>query len=375
MFRFGRPCTRVEAVGRRGSQPVMPDCGPRAISARKPTVRFSNRRRVVIINGEGFARRLAIPIAKHRCRAKHARNLVAGTGAALVALVLAGAPGFAATQGEEERNDIIGQVRFYQVREGETLLDIARLTDMGFIEMVAANPGVDPWLPAPGRTVLVPGAHLLPDAPRKGIVINLPELRLYYYGDGSVPPVSYPIGIGRLGRETPLGATAIVTKRVDPVWTPPDSIRAERPDLPQSVPPGPENPLGAYAMNLGWRNYVIHGTNKPYGIGRRVSSGCIRMYPEDIERLFQEVQLGTPVTVLDQPVKLGWSEGHIHMEVHPSVEEGDELEARGWFTPAAVAGLREQVGEFAGADAARIYWPAVHRAAQSKRGIPVRITR
>jgi L,D-transpeptidase ErfK/SrfK len=274
----------------------------------------------------------------------------------------------------ELRNDLIGGIGYYQVREKETLLDIARLHDLGFIELVAANPGIDPWLPGPGRTIMLPKQHILPDAPREGIVINLPELRLYFFPGEGKPPQTYPLGVGRLGRETPLGQTSIVAKRKDPVWVPPESIRAERPELPLAVRPGPDNPLGEYAMNLGWPSYVIHGTNKPYGIGRRVSSGCIRMYPEDIERLFPAVQIGIPVTVVGQPLKLGWSDGELYMEVHPDVAEGDELEARGWFTPAPLPGLEERVRHAAGPELVRVYWPSVHRASLAKRGFPVRIT-
>ena len=273
------------------------------------------------------------------------------------------------------RGDIIGANQYYQVREGESLLEIARLHDLGFIELVTANPGMDPWVPEPGRTVLLPGEHILPDAPRRGIVINLPELRLYYYGTGFATPITYPIGVGRLGRETPLGSTSITTKRQSPTWTPPASVRAERPDLPATVPPGPDNPLGLFAMNLGWRNYVIHGTNKPYGIGRRVSSGCIRLYPEDIERLFDTVDVGTPVMVVDQEIKLGWSAGELYLEIHPSVAEGDYLEEKGWYAPRPVPGLEERILEAAGEQAAKIDWATVARAQRAKRGIPIRITR
>jgi L,D-transpeptidase ErfK/SrfK len=276
--------------------------------------------------------------------------------------------------GAESRQDIIGGNEYYRVKEGETLLEIARLHDLGFIELVSANPGMDPWIPEADRTILLPSQHILPDAPRRGIVINRPELRLYYFGDGSGAAVTFPIGVGRQGRETPLGSTSIVTKRENPTWTPPPSIRAERPELPATVPPGPENPLGLFAMNLGWRNYVIHGTNKPYGIGRRVSSGCIRLYPEDIERLFETVEIGMPVMVVDQAVKFGWSEGELYMEIHPTVAEGDELEEKGWYMPTPVPELEDRIRVAAGRQAARINWPAVARAEQAKRGIPVRIT-
>jgi L,D-transpeptidase ErfK/SrfK len=271
-------------------------------------------------------------------------------------------------------NAVIGRMEYYTVGAKENLLLIARRHDLGFIETVAANPGIDPWLPVPGRTLVLPKSHILPGAPYKGIVINLPELRLYYFGDGTGPVITYPIGVGRKGRETPIGSTQIVRKRQAPTWTPPPSIRAERPDLPAFVPPGPDNPLGDYALDLGWRHYVLHGTNRPYGIGRRVSSGCIRLYPEDIERLFVMVSVGTRVTVVDQPLKLGWSRGQLYMEVHPDALEGDQLEHQGWFTPAPVPNLEERVREFAGAEAGRIDWPAVRAVAGSKRGIPVQIT-
>jgi len=272
-------------------------------------------------------------------------------------------------------SDIIGENKYYQVKEGDTLLEIARLHDLGFIELVSANPGVDPWIPEAGRTILLPTEHILPDGPRRGIVINRTELRLYYFDDRTGEAITYPIGIGREGRETPLGSTMIAAKRVNPAWTPPPSIRAERPELPVTVPPGPENPLGFFAMNLGWQNYVIHGTNKPYGIGRRVSSGCIRLYPEDIESFFGEIEIGTPVTVVDQAVKLGWADGELYMEIHPTVAEGDQLEEKGWYSPTPVPGLKDHILTIAGKHSARIDWPAVARAEQAKRGVPVRITR
>lgn len=274
----------------------------------------------------------------------------------------------------EAADSIIGRLEYHRVREPDTLLDIARLHDLGFIELVAANPGIDPWVPGEGRTLILPKMHLLPNAPREGIVINLPELRLYYFGDGTGPVVTYPIGVGRIGWETPTGVTRIVRKREAPTWTPPASIRLLRPWLPATVPPGPGNPLGDYALDLGWKNYVLHGTNRPYGIGRRVSSGCIRLYPEDIERLFAAVSVGTPVTVVAQPLKLGWSEGELFIEVHPDALEGDQLERRGWFSPTPLPQFEERIHSFAGAQAHRIDWSAARAIARGKRGIPVQIT-
>ncbi|MEN8198290.1 MAG: L,D-transpeptidase family protein, partial [Pseudomonadota bacterium] len=145
--------------------------------------------------------------------------------------------------------------------------------------------------------------------------------------------------------------------------------------LPGKVPPGPRNPLGRHALNLAWKGYVIHGTNKPYGIGRRVSSGCIRLYPEDIALLFRLVSVGTPVAIVYQPVKLGWSDGELYMEVHPTAAQGDELEARGWFTPAAIQALDARVRNAASATSYRVAWDIVYDAARKRRGVPVRITR
>lgn len=221
--------------------------------------------------------------------------------------------------------DMIGEPAQYRTRYEDTLLEVARRFGLGYVEMMAANPTLDPWLPGEGTKVSLPTRHLLPDAPRKGIVVNLGDMRLYHFhSDGTVR--SYPIGIGRQGAHTPLGHTTITLKREAPTWIPPASIRKEKPDLPAAIGPGPNNPLGDYALNLGWPSYVIHGTNRPYGIGRRVSHGCIRLYPEDIQDLFENVEVGTPVTVVDQPVKLGWWQGALYLEVHPDRSIADLIE-------------------------------------------------
>ena len=270
--------------------------------------------------------------------------------------------------------DLVGAPRTQVVGRDETLLEIARRHDLGFVELRAANPGVDPWAPLPGLELALPTAHLLPEAPRRGIVINLAEQRLYHFrAAGAV--VTHPIGIGRQGWATPLGETRIVGKRENPVWVPPDSLRAERPELPAAVPPGPDNPLGRYALDLGWEGYAIHGTNRPYGVGRRVSHGCIRLYPEDIEALFQDVAPGTPVNVVDQPVKIGRSGGELYLEVHPTQAQADEIEARGRFTPVPVAQLQARIVGAAGAHAPRLDWALIGRVARERRGIPVRVTR
>lgn len=270
---------------------------------------------------------------------------------------------------------VIGKLRLYTVGEWDTLHEIAAAESLGFVELAAANPGVDPWLPLAGTLLVLPTAHLLPDAPREGVVINLADQRLYFFPPGDAAPVSYPIGIGKAGDETPLGETRIVGKRADPVWYPPDSIRAENPDLPAAVPPGECNPLGSHAIDLAWSGYVVHGTNKPLGIGRRVSHGCIRLYPDDIAALFAAVRVGMPVRVVDQPVKLGWSAGELYLEVHPTQSQADEIERHGRFTPAPIADLSARIHRAVGIDSARLDWTIIESAARLRLGYPVQITR
>src|SRR6185437_10703192 len=244
--------------------------------------------------------------------------------------------------------------------------------DIGYVEIRTANPEIDPWLPGAGRMLTLPTQHLLPNVPRKGIVINLPELRLYYFPPAG-PPLSFPIGIGGEGKETPTGRTAIVRKGVHPAWFPTRSERASDPELPAMVPPGPDNPMGEYALYLGWKGYAVHGTNKPYSIGRRDSSGCIRLYPADITKLYRLAAIGTPVTVVNQRVKLGWSAGELYLEVHPSQGEADVIEDEGALRlppGRSVDAAAAAAGEAAG----RLDWPAIHRAAEERRGIPVRVT-
>ena len=271
-------------------------------------------------------------------------------------------------------DDMLGRAGLHVTAATDTLLDLALEHDLGFVEIVAANPGLDPWLPGAGRPVLLPTAHLLPASPRRGIVINLADQRLYYFlPRGAVR--TYPIGVSSEGVTISLGTARIVGKRVNPVWFPPPSVRAEAPDLPESVPPGPDNPLGAFALDLSWPAPAIHGTNNPYGIGRRVSHGCFRLYPEDIEKLFRQVAIGTEVTVVNQPIKLGWSAGTLFLEVHPTLEQADELELRGTASPAALPDLRMLVMEMAGAAADEVDWAAVNRIARQHKGVPFQILR
>lgn len=261
------------------------------------------------------------------------------------------------------------------VAKGETLLSIARRYDLGFVELRAANPGIDAWQPGAGTRLVLPTAHLLPNARRKGIVINLAEQRLYYFRRAGENVLSYPVGIGDSGWETPVGATRVRGKRTNPTWIPPTSIRAQHPDLPAAIPPGPANPLGAFALDLAWPGYVIHGTNKPAGIGRRVSHGCIRLYPEDIAQLYSMVPIGTPVAIVDQPVKLGWIGGALYLEVHPTQAQANEIEATGRIPPEGPIDLVPHLASLPDLDSANIDWRLAQRVAAERRGVPVRISR
>lgn len=230
-------------------------------------------------------------------------------------------------------SDIIGEVEVIQAVYEDTFVGLARRYDVGYEELVSANPGIDPWLPGEGTEIVIPTRYVLPDAPRQGIVINIPEYRIYYFPDGDTSRViTHPIGTGRQDWGTPYGRTSVVRKKHLPTWTPPQSVHEEhaaRGDpLPTVVPPGPDNPLGEHALYLGFAGYLIHGTNDSRGVGMRVSHGCIRMFPEDIESLFQVVEPGVPVTIVNQPYKLGWGEGGLFLEAHaPLVEESEEWTA------------------------------------------------
>jgi len=268
---------------------------------------------------------------------------------------------------------VIGSTETYVVREKDTLLDIARDYDLGYTQLVAANRGLDPWAPPPGQPVTLPGRYLLPDVPRKGIVINLVQHRLFYFRpDGVVE--TYPIGVGVQGHATPLGVTQITRKEAHPVWHVPISILAEHPDLAATVPAGPDNPLGDYAMQMGGSSFLIHGTNKPYGVGRNVSHGCIHLYPEDIEKLFKEVKVGTPVRILDQEVMTGWIGGDLYVAVFPNKDQAEALDTDMPATNELPSHLRDQVAKAAAGRKVSINWREVEAAGRERTGIPVRVS-
>ena len=294
--------------------------------------------------------------------------------AAGILAAMAGAPaGPGALAGAVKDNDLIGATIHYRAVTADTFVGIAEKFHLGYVELIEANPGVNPWVPD-GKLLVLPAAQILPDAPRQGIVINLAELRLYFYPADGGPVQSYALGVGREGWATPLGETTVRGKRKDPTWTPPASIRAEDPTLPAVVPAGPDNPLGAHAIYLGWDGYLIHGTNRPAGVGRRVSHGCIRMYAQDVDDLFRQVAAGTPVNVVDQPVKAGWRHGELFLEIHPTLAQVDALELHGDFGPGELPDVMALVRAAAGDDLARVDIRKVWRAALDRTGIPRQIT-
>ncbi|HTW51250.1 MAG TPA: L,D-transpeptidase family protein [Stellaceae bacterium] len=298
------------------------------------------------------------------------RALGCALATAVVALLTA--PAMAADFVVAPDTKAVGQVQTYVVQQGDNFADIARKFDIGYTEMMAANPGVAPWTPPVGQTLYIPSLYILPNAPRQGIVIDLGERRLYYFPrDGAMQ--TYPIGIGAIGFDTPHATTKVVRKEPNPVWIPPPSIRAEQPDLPAQIGPGPDDPLGDYALRLGWPNYLIHGTNKPDGVGRNVSHGCIHLYPEDIQKLFNSVAVGTPVRVIDQPVQAAWIQGGLYVEAHPSKDQADQIDTEQAMTPDPPTGLRETVSAAAGDAAQAVDWNTVDQIGVQRTGLPVEV--
>ena len=272
-------------------------------------------------------------------------------------------------------NDVIGQVKVIYATKDDTLLDIARRHSLGYDEMVHANPGLDRWAPGEGTPVVLPTRYILPDTPREGLVLNIAELRLYYYpkagADGEQVVYTYPVSIGRMDWKTPLGITRVTSKETDPAWRPPASIKAEHAAqgdiLPDVVPGGPDNPLGRHALRLALPSYLIHGTNRPNGIGMRVTHGCVRMYPEDIEGLFGMVPVGTPLRLIDQPVKVGRINGHWLVEAHEPLEE-DNIPIKVTLEQASQAVIAKTGPDMPGIDQA-----AFEAAIEQVSGIPVSI--
>ncbi|UCC55511.1 MAG: L,D-transpeptidase family protein [Gammaproteobacteria bacterium] len=283
--------------------------------------------------------------------------------------------------------DVIGQVQYMEAREGDTLLDIARRHDLGQNEILLANPAVDRWLPEPGSIVVLPNRYIIPDAERTGLILNLPEMRLYYFPKtkpGRFPVmITHPVSVGRMDWVTPLGRTKIAIKQKDPSWRPPQSIKEEAARdgtvLPDVIPAGPDNPLGRFALRLGIPGYLIHSTNKPYGVGMRVTHGCVRMYPEDIEALFNDIPVGTPVQIVNQPIKLGWLADTLFIELHPPLDEDlhlyEDYLQRVLDAIAEFIGDRDTTLEGGPTRDFTLNGKAIRQAVEEKSGIPVAISR
>ncbi len=277
--------------------------------------------------------------------------------------------------------EIVGYVQKTVVGKDDTLPDIARRFDVGYEEILLANQGVDPWLPGVGREVVVPTQFILPMAPHEGVVVNVAAMRIFYY-----PPhkknepqlvFTHPIGIGRVGWKTPEGTAKIVSRTKDPVWVVPKSVRDEHAEdgekLPAVVPAGPDNPLGQYMFRLSWPSYLIHGTNKPYGVGMRSSHGCMRLYPEDIAVFYNLIPIGTKVTVVNQPYLFGSRDGALYMQAYAVMED----DSRDWsknrkrllehvLSPKLLKRVSEQDNG--------IDWQRIGDLAHSPRAVPVPIT-
>ena len=277
-------------------------------------------------------------------------------------------------------DDVVGLVQMTTIGADDTLPDVARRFNLGYEEIVRANPGVDPWLPGEGREITLPTQFVLPNAPREGLVINVPAMRLFYYpkrkeGEPAVV-YTYPIGIGKVGWATPEGTTKVLARTQDPTWRVPISIRKEHLEngdpLPAVVPPGPDNPLGRHSFTLGWPSYLVHGTNKPYGVGMRSSHGCIRLYPEDIEMLFDAVPIGTQLRVVNQPYLIGRAGDDIVMKAYGALED----DKRAWdkarrklLEKSLTEGAKKAVKE----GELTIDWDRVEALATEARGVPVSV--
>jgi L,D-transpeptidase ErfK/SrfK len=272
---------------------------------------------------------------------------------------------------------VFGEDVHIRTHYSDTLVDIARQYSLGYEEITRANPGVDPWLPGEGTEIVVPGRRILPNGPREGMLINLPEHRLYYFpkakkGEKRVV-VTYPVSIGKMDWKTPLGETHIVNKQKKPYWYPPASVRKEHNErgdpLPAVVPPGPDNPLGEFAMRLDIHpgTYLIHGTNNPLAVGMAVTHGCIRMYPEDIAAFFPTVPVGTKVWLVNEPVKLAYVDGELLLEVHPPIDaEGTTIEPN-------LDEFSQMLDRALGSNTAAIHWEFARQALLAARGMPVTV--
>ena len=281
----------------------------------------------------------------------------------------------------DDKDDLFGEVQLTVAGKEDTLPDIARRFNVGYEEIVRANPGVDPWIPGVGRKIVVPSQFILPNAPREGVVINLAAMRIYYFPKhkSGEPQLVYthPIGVGKVGWQTPEGVTKIIAREENPTWRPSAGVRKEHAanedPVPAVVPPGPDNPLGKYKFTLGWPSYLIHGTNKPYGVGLRSSHGCIRLYPEDIKKFYEAVPLGTQVRVVNQPFLFGWHAGRLYLQAYTVFED----DSRNWSKAQQallMKSMSRRLEKLMKGAGTRIDWDAVTQVAHAPRGIAVPVS-
>src|SRR5580692_699986 len=271
---------------------------------------------------------------------------------------------------------VVGEDLHIQTHYSDTLVEIARRYGLGYEEITRANPKVDPWLPGEGTPIVIPGRHILPPGPRDGIVVNIPEHRLYYYPKAhrghTATVVTYPVSIGKMDWQTPMGLTHVVSKQMNPVWNPPASVRAEHlangDPLPNgAIGPGPDNPLGLFAMRLAVHpgDYLIHGTNNPLAVGMAVTHGCIRMYPEDVAAIFPTVPVGTKVYLINVPLKVAFVEGDLLLEAHPPVD------AQGQSVEPVVSKFEALLNEVLGNTTTAVNWDIAVDTLKKADGIPV----
>ncbi len=277
--------------------------------------------------------------------------------------------------------DVVGALQIVRVGKEETLSDIGRRFNVGLGEMTRANPNVDPWIPKPGTPVIVPTQYILPDAPHRGIIVNVAAMRLFYFprhkrGEPQTV-ITHPVGIGRQGWKTPIGVTHVLWHEKNPVWHVPPSIiaehRQEGDKLPKVMGPGPDNPLGDYALHLGWPGYLIHGTNKPVSVGLRVSHGCVHLFPEDIAQIFKMVPNGTEVRVVNQPYVFGWDDGRLVMQSSGPLADDKRPWQKKTRRLLAVTLTREQRKELKH-DHQKIDWDRVGQLVAGPVGVPVPVS-
>jgi len=270
-----------------------------------------------------------------------------------------------------KEDDVIGRLAVIRLEEEDTLPDIARHFSLGINTVRAANPGIDIWVPETGERILLPLSFILPDTPRKGIVINLAAMRLYYFKEnGKLLAVStYPVGVGTTERPTPMGKMYVTRKKFRPTWHVPASIaedhREKGDPLPSKVPPGPLNPLGEHALYLSKSGYLVHGTNKPASIGLRATNGCIRLYPENIKSLYENTPVKTPVKIVNQPYLVGQRDGIVYIEAHTPFEESGTTELKKAY--AKLRNIEKKPGH-------ALDWAKVKEAVAEARGVPVPIS-